>query len=111
LQKRRFEEAQLGGRSRTLGADPQEWLEGRRRWLGEMGRVLRPGAHAVLVVGDGVVGERHEDAAEAVAAEAPRAKLQAMARASQERPLRDSRVRELLGDQQRFEHIVLLRKQ
>jgi SAM-dependent methyltransferase len=110
LQQRRFEETQLGGRSRGLGANPKEWLEGRRRWLGEMGRVLRSGGHAVLVVGDGVVGERHEDAAEAVAAEAPKARLDAVARASQARPLRDSRVRELLGDQQRFEHIVLLRK-
>jgi SAM-dependent methyltransferase len=110
LQQKRFEQAQLGGRERTLGAPPKEWIEGRRRWLGEMGRVLRQGGHAVLVVGDGVVGERHEDAAEAVAAEAPRAKLTAIARASQERPLRDSRVRELLGPQRRFEHVVLLRK-
>ena len=110
LENRRFAEAQLGGRSRALGVSPKEWLEGRRRWLGEMGRVLRSGGHAVLVVGDGVVGERHEDAAEAVADEAPRANLAAVARASQERPLRDSRVRELLGDQQRFEHILLLRK-
>ena len=110
LQQRRFEETQLGGRARGLGASPQEWLEGRRKWLGEMGRVLRAGGHTVLVVGDGVVGERHEDAAEAVAAAAPKAGLAAVARASQARPLRDSRLRELLGDQQRFEHIVLLRK-
>jgi SAM-dependent methyltransferase len=110
LQQKRFEQAQLGGRARGLGANPQEWMEGRRRWLAEMGRVLRPGGHAVLVVGDGVVGERHEDAAEALAAEAPKARLTAVARASQARPLRDSRVRELLGPQQRSEHIVLLRK-
>jgi SAM-dependent methyltransferase len=110
LQQRGLEQKQLGGRSRTLGVEPKEWMEGRRRWLGEMGRVLRPGAHAVLVVGDGVVGGRHEDAAAAVAEEAPRAKLTAVARASQERPLRDSRVRELLGPQTRHEHIVLLRR-
>jgi len=110
LQQRRFEEAQLGGRARGLGVNPKEWMEGRRRWLGEMGRVLRHGGHAVLVVGDGVVGERHEDAAEAVADEAPKAGLVAVARASQERPLRDSRLREMLGDQRRFEHVVLLRK-
>jgi SAM-dependent methyltransferase len=110
LQQRGFEQKQLGGRERSLGVEPKEWIEGRRRWLGEMGRVLRPGAHAVLVVGDGVVGGRHEDAAEALAAEAPRVKLTAVARASQERPLRDSRVRELLGPLVRHEHIVLLRK-
>jgi DNA modification methylase len=111
LQQRRFEEAQLGGRDRSLGVNPKEWAEGRRRWLAEMGRVLRPGGHAALVVGDGVVGERHEDAAEAVAADAPKAKLEALARASQERPLRDSRLREMLGNQRRYEHVVLLRKQ
>jgi hypothetical protein len=72
--------------------------------------VLAKGAHAVLVVGDGVVGNRHEDAAESVVADAPRAKLEPIARASQERPLRDSRVREMLGDQTRHEHIMLLRK-
>jgi hypothetical protein len=110
LQQRRFEETQLGSRARGLGASPREWLEGRRQWLGEMGRVLRPGAHAVLVVGDGVVGEHLEDAAEAVAADAPKAKLTAVARASQSRPLRDSRLRELLGEVPRYEHIVLLRK-
>lgn len=110
LQQRRFEETQLGSRARGLGASPREWIEGRRQWLGEMGRVLRPGAHAALVVGDGVVGERLEDAAEAIAEDAPRAKLTAVARASQSRPLRDSRLRELLGPVPRYEHIVLLRK-
>jgi SAM-dependent methyltransferase len=110
LQQRRFEEAQLGGRAKGLGVSPREWFEGRRRWLGEMARVLRHGGHAVLVVGDGVVGERHEDAAEALAEEAPKAKLAAVARASVERPLRDSRLREMLGPQTRHEHIVLLRK-
>jgi hypothetical protein len=110
LGQKRFEESQLGGRAKGLGVSPKEWLEGRRRWLGEMGRVLRHGGHAVLVVGDGVVGGRHEDAAESLADEVPRAGMTAVARASQERPLRDSRLRELLGDQRRFEHIVLLRK-
>jgi 16S rRNA G966 N2-methylase RsmD len=111
LRQRRFEETQLGSRERGLGAAPREWMEGRRRWLGEMGRILRPGAHAVLVVGDGVVGDRLEDAAQAIAEDAPRAKLAAVARASQARPLRDSRLRELLGPAPRYEHIVLLRRE
>jgi 16S rRNA G966 N2-methylase RsmD len=110
LAQRNFEEKQLGGRSRELGVSPKDWVEGRRLWLAEMGRVLVKGGHAVLVVGDGVVGDRHEDAAAAVTTEAPRAKLEPLARASQERPLRDSRVREMLGDQRRYEHIMLLRK-
>src|SRR6185369_1584651 len=106
----RFEEAQLGGRARGLGASPQEWMEGRRRWLAEMGRVLRPGAHAVLVVGDGVVGDRLEDAAAAIAHDAAAAGLVPVARASQARPLRDKRLVALLGPQPRHEHILLLRR-
>jgi SAM-dependent methyltransferase len=110
LAQRRFDDTQIGARDRGLGAAPRPWLEGRRRWLAEMGRVLRPGAHAVLVVGDGVVGNRMEDAAAAVAHDAPGAGFVPVARASQARPLRDKRLLALLGAQVRYEHIVLLRR-
>jgi hypothetical protein len=107
----RFDEAQLGSRTRGLGVEPRSWREGRRRWLGEMGRVLRAGGHAVLVVGDGIVGDRLEDAAQALAHEAPSARLEPVARASQARPLRDQRLRALVGPAPRHEHLVLLRRQ
>jgi hypothetical protein len=110
LPQRRFDETQLGARARGLGADPVPWQTGRRRWLTEMGRVLRRGGHAVLVVGDGVVGDRLEDAAAALAHEAPAVGFEAVARASQPRPLRDQRLRDLLGPEPRHEHIVLLRR-
>jgi SAM-dependent methyltransferase len=110
LPQRRFDEAQLGARARGLGAAPQPWLEGRRRWLAEMGRVLRKGAHVVLAVGDGVVGDRLENAATAVATDAPSAGLEPIARASQARPLRDKRLIALLGPQPRYEHLLLLRR-
>jgi SAM-dependent methyltransferase len=110
LSQRRFDEAQLGARAGGLGAAPHPWLEGRRRWLAEMARVLRPGGHAVLAVGDGVVGDRLENAAAALAHDAPAAGLQPVARASQPRPLRDRRLRELLGPAPRHEHLVLLRR-
>jgi hypothetical protein len=60
-----FRRRQIGERSpgEGLGVPPSGWLEGRRRWLVEMGRVLRPEGVAVLVVGDGVVGDHAEDAA------------------------------------------------
>ena len=101
---------QIGTRARGLGAAPRAWRDGRRRWLAEIGRALVPGAHAVLVVGDGLVGEQPEDAAAALAAEAPAADLLPVARASQTRPLRDRRLHEIFGATPRREHIVLLRK-
>jgi SAM-dependent methyltransferase len=107
-----FRRRQLGERSpgEGLGVPPSGWLEGRRRWLVEMGRVLRPEGVAVLVVGDGVVGNRAEDAAGAIARDSRAAGLKLVARASQERPTRDKRLIEIFGDQARREHILLLRR-
>jgi SAM-dependent methyltransferase len=110
MRPRRFESNQLGPRGKGLGAEPREWLEGRRRWLREMGRVLHPGGHAVLVVGDGIVGEKFESAADAIADEAMPARLVPVARASQARPLRDRRLQEIVGARTRQEHILLLRR-
>ena len=108
FRRRQLGERPTGGDS--LGVPPTGWLEGRRRWLVEMGRVLRPEGVAVLVVGDGVVGNRAEDAAGAVYRDARAAGLKMIARASQERPTRDKRLLEIFGDQPRREHILLLRR-
>jgi SAM-dependent methyltransferase len=112
LPMEQFRRRQLGerGGGDHLGVPPTGWLEGRRRWLVEMGRVLRPDGAAVLVVGDGVVGDRAEDAAGAVARDSRAAGLRLVARASQERPTRDKRLIEIFGDQARREHILLLRR-
>jgi hypothetical protein len=101
LPHRKFESAQLGAREHGLGAARKEWNEGRRRWLGEMGRVLKPGGHAVLVAGDGIVADQFENAADAIADEAERARLVPVARASQGRPVRDRRLLEILGPHKR----------
>jgi SAM-dependent methyltransferase len=111
LSQSRFDKAQVGARAMGLGANPRSWEESRVRWLSEISRVLVPGGHAVLIVGDGVVGERLENAAISIADEVPPLKLTAVARASQPRPIRDSRLRELVGPAPRFEHAVLLRRQ
>jgi SAM-dependent methyltransferase len=110
LSQARFDKSQLGARTQGLGADPRAWLDSRQRWLGEMARVLLPGGHAVLIVGDGVVGERLENAATAIAAAAPALKLEPVARASQPRPIRDNRLRALVGPAPRYEHALLLRR-
>lgn len=106
----RFEDVQIGARQSGLGADPRRWRESRRRWVAELGRVLGPTGHAVLVVGDGVVGETPEDAVVELARDAEASKLAVVAVASQRRPILDRRVREIFGPRPRREHVVLLRR-
>jgi SAM-dependent methyltransferase len=105
-----FRQRQLGDRNVGSGSAAIEWQTGRRKWLVEMARVLRPGAAVVLVVGDGVVGDQPEDAAIAVTRDAAGAGLTFVASASQERPTRDNRLRAIFGDKPRREHILLLRR-
>jgi DNA modification methylase len=105
-----FHRVQVGSRSDGLGSPQNRWRNDRRRWLGEMGRVLKRGGSAVLVVGDGVVGGQPEDAAQAIAQEAPKAGLALLGGASQLRPPRDSRLGAIFAGQRRSEHIVVLAK-
>ncbi len=106
----KFRATQIGDRSEGLGAGTQGWLEDRKRWLAEMARVIKPGGHVLLIVGDGVVGARPEDAVEAMADAAPAAGLQTVAWASQARPTRDRRLQEIFGGRTRREHLVLFRR-
>jgi SAM-dependent methyltransferase len=110
LPRKYFRKTQLGARGTRLGADPEVWREGQRRWLAEIARILRPGGHAMLVVGDGVVGDDPEDAPDAVASAAAPAGLEPLARASQGRPIIDNRLQKLFGPRGRREHLLLLRK-
>jgi SAM-dependent methyltransferase len=110
LPRAEFDQKQVGARGESLGSPEKRWKGDRRRWLGEMGRVLRPGGTAVLVVGDGVVGQAPEDAAEAVGAEAGEAGLSLIAGAFQSRPPRDRRLAEIFAGHPRREHVLVLRK-
>ena len=105
-----FREAQLGARTGAAGAFARAWLEAQRRWIGEIARVLKPGGHALLVVGDGIVDGRVEDAPDGVATAAAPLGLEPVARASQERAIHDQRVRAVYGERPRREHLLLLRK-
>jgi hypothetical protein len=75
-----------------------------------MGRVLRPGGHALLVVGDGVVDGRPEHAPDGIAAAGAPVGLEPIARASQVRPIHDRRLADIFRDQPRREHLLLLRR-
>ena len=69
LPRGRFRTAQLGAREGTGGGgvDARAWREAQRQWMGEIARALRRGGHALLVVGDGIVDGRIEDAPDGVA--------------------------------------------
>jgi 16S rRNA G966 N2-methylase RsmD len=109
LPRGEFDRTQIGARGEAASA--KRWRSDRRRWLGEMGRTVRPGAHVVLQVGDGVVGGQAEDAAEALAAGASAVGLNLVGGASQSRPPRDRRLAEIFGGQDRREHTLILRRQ
>jgi 16S rRNA G966 N2-methylase RsmD len=106
-----FDRVQVGARDEGMGSPEKRWRSDRRRWLGEMARVLRPGGTVVLVVGDGVVGGEPEDAAEAMGVEAPKAGLVLIAGASQSRPPRDRRLGAIFAGHRRREHMLILRKE
>ncbi|HET6282860.1 MAG TPA: DNA methyltransferase [Polyangia bacterium] len=110
LPRKFFRKTQLGARGSRLGADPEAWRAGQRQWIGEIARILRPGGHAMLVVGDGVVGDDPEDAPDAVAAVASPLGLEPLARASQGRPIIDNRLQALFAARTRREHLLLLRR-
>ena len=110
LPRGRFRDAQLGAREGAFGVDARGWRDAQRRWVGEIARVLRPGGHALLVVGDGIVDGQVEDAPDGVARAASPLGLEPVARASQGRPIHDARVRAVFVDRPRREHLLLLRK-
>ena len=101
---------QVGARARGLGAEPGAWERSRNAWLAQMARVLLPGGHAVIVVGDGVVGEEAENAQSAIWAAAKTAGLEPVAFASQARPSHDKRIRDIFGERPRSEHVLVLQK-
>jgi DNA modification methylase len=110
LPREALDRTQVGARNDGLGAAEKRWQRDRRKWLGEMGRVMRPRGAVVLVIGDGVVGNQPEDAVESIAADAPKAGLVLVAGAAQSRPPRDRRLSEIFAGRKRREHIVLLQR-
>ena len=111
LPREDFDRRQVGARSDALSSPEKRWQKDRRHWLGEIGRVVRLGGAVVLVLGDGVVGNQPEDAAESMRLEAPKAGLVLVAGASQARPPRDRRLSAIFAGHPRREHMLLLRRE
>ena len=111
LSQKKFQRVQLGARTDHVGdVSGTAWRSEQARFMAEVARVLRPGGHALLVVGDGVVDGRAENAPDGIAAAGSAVGLEAVARASQARPLHDRRLAEIFADQPRREHLLLLQK-
>jgi SAM-dependent methyltransferase len=110
LPRAAFRRAQLGARDGGPGPTARAWREAQRVWMGEIARVLRPGGHALLVVGDGVLERAAEDAPDGIASAGAPVGLEPVARASQIRPVHDGRLRDIFAAHPRREHLLLLRK-
>jgi SAM-dependent methyltransferase len=111
LSEKKLRRAQLGARSAQVGdVSGAAWRAEQARVMAEIARVLRPGGRALLVVGDGVVDGRAENAPDGIAAAGAPVGLAAVARASQARPLHDRRLAEIFARQPRREHLLLLEK-
>ncbi len=110
LPRDNFEKTQLGARGAGGGVWARAWIEAQRAWIGEIARVLRPGGHALLVVGDGVLDGLPEDAPDGVASAAAPLGLEPVARASETRPIHDRRLKDIFRDRPRREHLLLLRR-
>ena len=111
LSARKFRRLQMGARVSAIGdTRAAVWRADETRFVAEMARVLRPGGHALLVVGDGVVDGQPEHAPDSVADAGAPVGLEPIARASQARPIHDRRLAAIFGDRPRREHLLLLRK-
>jgi DNA modification methylase len=85
-------------------AKPAEWQHDVAAFTTEIARILRPGAHAFLAIGDSAVGDRPIAGDEPIRAAASKAGLTLLAWASQSRPSFNRRVRNAT----RREHLLLL---
>ena len=74
----------------------------------EIARVLARGGRAVLMAGDGVVGDRAEDAVAATSSAVEGTGMRLVAWASQAHPVMDRRLAAIFGGRPRKEHLMLL---
>lgn len=114
MKSEHFDRSEIGAR-RQLGKLPFARALGQYetdmgRVLRELGRVLVPGGHAVLIVADSTLSGRAVRADRLIAKLAAAASLRVAARASQERPHFHGASQSAFTDAPRGEHAILLQK-
>jgi SAM-dependent methyltransferase len=111
LPEKTFRRVQLGARANAVGdVYGAGWRAQQERFMAEIARILRPGGRALLVVGDGVIDGRAENAPDGIAEAGAPVGLAPVARASQARPLHDRRLADIFATHPRREHLLLLEK-
>lgn len=107
-----FEAGEIG--SRRSFRDPhhgaERWDRDGRAWVGALARVLRPGAPACILGGDGATALGPLRFDESLARWAAAAGLELVASTSQHRPIFDEQTRRAYPTTDRREHLVLLRR-
>ena len=111
LPEKKFRKLQLGARAQQVGdVAASSWREQQGQFIAEIARILRPGGRALLVVGDGIVDGRAENAPDGIAEAGAAVGLEPIARASQVRALHDRRLAAIFATHPRREHLLLLEK-
>lgn len=110
LHREDFQRKQMGARGDGSGPHPMDWERDRIAYLQAMARVLKPGACAFLIVGDGVVGGAPENALTGILNAIKSTPLTRVAMASQDRPPADPYLIDLFHGLPRREHLILLRR-
>lgn len=114
LRTDRFEKLELGSRrayARLRGEEARaRWTDELGRTVQAIGRALRPGGLAVLVLGDSAVERTALRAAEITASVARESGLAVEATASQARPHFHSRTKSAFDERPREEHLIALRR-
>lgn len=105
-----FDKAELGSRRRAAPATPEaamaQWQKDVDVFVAEFARVLKPGGHAFVAIGDSMLGTFVVPGDVAIRKAAERAKLEVTASAAEERPNFYDRTRRTT----REEHLVMLTK-
>ena len=107
-----FQAGEVG--ARRSFRDPQQgaerWERDGRAWVGALARVLRPGAPACILGGDGATALGPLRFDECLARWASDAGLQFVASTAQRRPIFDDQTRRAYPTTDRREHLILLRR-
>ena len=103
--RKHIENAEIGARRVDPATALRDWQESVDRFVAEFARVLKPGGHVFVFIGDSTIEQKHFDGAEPIRRAAEQAKLTLVASAREELLTR-SAAPERTGQ---FEHLIVLK--